>query len=165
MAQSYSCGPTISLCLWQVTISASGDVASLLSYPTGTITLSATSQKVQMAVDSKGLSSAGSYCGIISFTFACGSSAPAAQQCVSALVGSMVQQIASFSITGIQATTSVTLSKNANNALQIDAKLCIDVYSGLLLLCSPFSSIAHPHLYSVDVVSSAVPSNTKCRGT
>lgn len=46
----------------------------------------------------------------------------------------MVQQIAPFTITGIQATTSVTLSKNANNDKQIDAKLCIDVYSGQLPL-------------------------------
>ena len=125
-----------------MTISASGDVASLLTYPKGTITLSATSQKVQMAVNPAGLSSAGSYCGIISFTFACGSSAPAAQHCVSALVGYMVQQIAPFTISGIQATTSVTLSKNANNANQIDAKLCIDVYSGQPL----HSKFVQPHL-------------------
>ncbi|KAK9842981.1 hypothetical protein WJX74_005274 [Apatococcus lobatus] len=113
-----------------VTLSASGDVASLLTYPTNAITLTSTSQKVQMSVNAAGLSNAGSYCGIISFKFACGSSAVAAQQCVSALVGSMVQIINPFKISGVQATTSVTLSKNANNDKQIDAKLCIDVYSG-----------------------------------
>ena len=112
-----------------MTISASGAVAPLLTYPTGVITLSSTSQKVQMSVNTASLTTAGSYCGIISFNFACGSSSSAAQQCVAALVSSMVQQINDFQLSGIQATSSVVLTKNAKNPMQMDAKLCIDVFS------------------------------------
>ena len=108
------------------------------------MTLSSTSQKVQMSVNTAGLSKAGSYCGVISFKFACGSSAAAAQQCVSALLGSMVQQINPFKIQGIQATTSVTLSRNPNSDKQIDAKLCIDVYSGGTELPAVYQSSLDP---------------------